>query len=214
MARVQNTLIGRASGSVGGATFSTWKGINVLKEKPITVANPRTEGQTAQRSRLSVMVAFYRTIAQIIQVGFSSLAIGKSQYNAFLGVNIVPATTIDGSNSAVLAPILLKISKGSMGVTPLDDADFENGVNTITAYWNDGLIPIGGASDDIPYVLVFNQTQNLISSGNNGVRSDGAIDVPAGYTVASGDVLFVYLFFKDNATNLVSDSQVLSITKA
>lgn len=34
MARVQNTLIGRASGSVGGATFTTWKGINVLKSKP------------------------------------------------------------------------------------------------------------------------------------------------------------------------------------
>ena len=73
MARVQNTLIGKSSGSVGGATFSTWKGINVLKSKAITVANPKTVGQLTQRNRMTLMVSIFRLIASTNKRRFQNI---------------------------------------------------------------------------------------------------------------------------------------------
>src|SRR5574344_1175407 len=88
MAIVQNTLIGKASGSVGGTTFTSWKGKNVLKSKPAQVANPRTAAQTAQRTKFIGAVASYRQMAPVVQQGFAGLAVGKSAYNAYASENI------------------------------------------------------------------------------------------------------------------------------
>ena len=44
MAKPQNVLIGKTRGSVGEATFSSWKGENVLKSKAVNAySNPTTE---------------------------------------------------------------------------------------------------------------------------------------------------------------------------
>lgn len=59
MAIVQNPLIGRAKKSLANATFTTWKGRNVVKGKPISVANPQSPAQVAQRTRFKGCVQFY-----------------------------------------------------------------------------------------------------------------------------------------------------------
>jgi len=78
MATTSNPLIGSASGSVGGVTFSKWKGINVIKAKPVTVAQPDSDKRTMQQSALRQIVAIYRMMISLIFVSFKSMAISQS----------------------------------------------------------------------------------------------------------------------------------------
>ena len=57
--KTQNAIFGRSRKSFGSATAYTMNGQNVVRTKPIAVANPRTPAQQAQRARF---------------VGFSSAA--------------------------------------------------------------------------------------------------------------------------------------------
>ena len=50
MAVTQNPHIGRSKNAFATAVFTTWKGRNVMKGKPISVHNPDTPAQKKQRS--------------------------------------------------------------------------------------------------------------------------------------------------------------------
>lgn len=213
MAKVQNTLIGRSSGSVGGATFTTWKGINVLKSKAIAVANPQTIAQMLQRQKLTLMVAFYRAISIMVQIGFSPQAIGKSEYNAFMSQNLNNATSGTEASNAAIVPSLLKMSKGTMGVTPFGNAAPTTGNTWRTQYITD--IPLGGSANDIAYSVAWNQTQNTFAwSDGTALRSDAAVDVTFDDAQVTGDIINFYLFFKSATSNEVSDSTFLPKTVA
>lgn len=54
MAITQNPLIGRASGAYGGTVFTTFFNKNVIKTKPVTVRNPKTAAQIAQRNLMTL----------------------------------------------------------------------------------------------------------------------------------------------------------------
>ena len=66
MAQVNNPIIGHARGKVGSVVFSTWKGKNIIKEKPATVANPRTANQVANRSRFVAMIALAKLLRPLL----------------------------------------------------------------------------------------------------------------------------------------------------
>lgn len=209
MARVQNTLIGRSSGSVGGATFTTWKGINVLKSKAVSVANPNTIPQQKQRNRLSFLVAIYRLIAGIVQAGFKTQAIGKSAYNVFTSENIQNALSVDDSAVVSLVPLSLKVAKGTIGNTAISSLGVPLGDDVITVNWL-GALPVGGSDDDVVSILGYNATQDLWGFNTTSyVRSDLQGDAVLGVNKASSDQCYAWLFFTNPLTGEVSDSEVL-----
>lgn len=55
MARTQNTLFGRTSGSIGGVTCQTWKGLNVVRSKPFEVRQNVTPAVVLNRSKFSAV---------------------------------------------------------------------------------------------------------------------------------------------------------------
>jgi len=209
MARVQNTLIGKSSGSVGGATFSTWKGINVLKSKAISVANPQTVGQTTQRNRMTLMVALYRLIASIISVGFKNLAIGQSEYNAFISDNIQDATAVGVAPAVDLVPANLETAKGTMGITPLTSVDGSDGDDAVTLIWPNALAPLDSNANDVAYGVVYNATQDTWGVASGALRSTGTMNVTFLADNVDADVIHGYLFFKSVSSDDVSDSQYL-----
>ncbi len=162
MARVQNVLIGKASGSIGNATFSSWKGINVLKSKAIQVANPRTDGQVRQRNRLTVMVAFFRLVSAAVALGFREGAIKMSEYNAFIRENVVNGTQIVNGNDARLVAENILISKGSMGVTQVLTATVGDVAEDFEVTWDGDNIPVGGSASDIALLVARNRTTNEV----------------------------------------------------
>lgn len=206
MARVQNTLIGKSSGSVGGATFSSWKGINVLKSKAIVVGNPKTQLQRNQRQKMSILVAIFRAVSGAINIGFKGLAVQKSAYNAFVQANLIEANFSGNAPSVVIDPELILLAKGTMGETPILLVTGTNANANVPITWNPALNPLGSSPGDIAVGAVFNETKNEWGYIDTAIRSAGTTTVIMPTSVATADVLHGYLFFRNPVTNEVSDS--------
>jgi len=206
MARVQNTLIGKSSGSVGGATFSTWKGINVLKSKAISVANPRTVKQQTQRNRMTLMVGIFRLLSSIINVGFKTSAVGKSEYNAFVSENIQDATVVTDAPEVTLQLADLKIAKGSMGTTPISGINASTGSNVVELEWDTELNPVGSSPQDIAQVAIYDAEEDVWHTAQGTQRNEGFIEVSVTPNLQGGGVLNAFLFFKSADSDEVSDS--------
>lgn len=212
MSVVQNTLIGRARQKIGGSVFSTWKGINVLKSKPLTVANPKTPGQIQQRSALTQTTALFRLLSGLINLGFKQQAVGKSEFNAFSSYNLKNAFNKAVEGVATLVPADLLLSQGTITPTAVDSVapTIADGISII---WSipGGLQP-GQSTSDITEAAVYNVTRNewLINTVPS-TFIDEALTfpaTPAGWVV--GNSIRVYLFFYNASSRKSSDSRSIA----
>jgi hypothetical protein len=207
MAKVSNVLIGKASGSVGNATFSTWKGINVLKEKAVSVANPRTDKQIMRRSALTQVTAIARQLIGVIALGFKKLAIKKSAYNAFQSDALKNAFDYAGAPVATFQPTDMKVSKGSMAATALTASSRSLADARFKLEWDPGIIGVGQSASDTPVSAAYNVTKDTWGVGEQqNTRADGIVDIviPAGSVI--GDNIVLYLGFFSNVDGSASDS--------
>ena len=207
MARVSNTLIGKASGSIGNATFSSWKGINVLKEKASSVANPKTDKQLMRRSALSQMVAIFRVISAVASLGFKKLAVKKSAFNAFVGNSLKTAFdyTLPPAASLVMANLL--VSKGTITSTTITSIVADRSENTIEVNYAATIDGPGQSLADKPVIVMYNQNLDVWAQGlPDQLRSTGTAftDLPA--TWNTGDSLNVFVGFYNEDSGESSDS--------
>jgi hypothetical protein len=213
MAVTQNTLIGRSRGSVGGVTFTKWKGLNVIKSKPEEVENPQTIPQQTQRNRLSLMVSIYRSISALIQVGFKELAINQSEYNSFVSENIQSATTVSVAPAVDLDPQNLVVAKGPLSPTVISSASATDGSADVTINFANTATAPDQALSDLAYAMCINaSTQEFGQALGTDLRSDGSIVVQLPGTATAGDEIDCYLFFKEDGSDRVSDSSYLMTT--
>ena len=212
MAVTQNPIVGRSKNKFGNAIFQKWKDKNVLRTKPLQVANPNTDKQQAQRGKLAQAVALYRQISGLITIGYKSQSASMSEYNAFI------KHTLNNSfdESDPLAPTLdwesLQVSKGSLMATPSLLIDEVNGANAIFVWDNTAGDLIGNQSLNdllygvaITYSTTTNEVINIVTSLGGVARSAGTMTISSStYGVANSETVF-YLFFTtpsgDNADN-------------
>lgn len=207
MARISNTLIGKSSGSVGNATFSTWKGINVLKEKPFSVANPKTDKQLMRRSALTQVVEIFRLIPSAIDAGFKKLAVKKSAYNAFASDALKNAFDYSTPPDATIDLSLLKVSKGTIASTAIDSITADRSANTVSIEYNTTVTGAGQSLTDVAIVAAFNSdTSEWISANGNDLRSDGVATVTMPASWLSGHNITAYLGFYNPTSAESSDS--------
>jgi len=208
MAVSQNSLIGKTSGSVGGITFTSWKGINVVKSKPTSVANPDSDLQKMQKSVMRQLVAINQSLSGAIKQGFSSLAIGMSAYNAFTSYNSKNAFNLTAPPTATLVPSNLLLSKGSIGVTEMDDCVIS--VTNQNAIFSFPTTASGAnqSSTDLAVVAVFNiNTEKWDYLVTSVARSTGTATLSfVNITVSAGDPCVAYLFFISASGKLSSNS--------
>lgn len=88
MAIIRSLAIGKARKSAGNLTFSTVKGRTIAREKPAFVSNPNTAKQQAQRTKMSKVVAAYRSIGSQVKDLFTVIPQYGSAYNQFVKMNI------------------------------------------------------------------------------------------------------------------------------
>jgi hypothetical protein len=160
MSVVSNPLIGHARQKIGNAVFSTWKGIDVLKTKPISVANPQTDAQTMQRSAFSQMVAAFRLMPSVIRAGFKKLAVKQSEFNAFTSANLKNAFDFTEPPSATFVPGEFIISKGTISATAINTTSFVDGTQIATITWDSSSLQPGQSNTDIAILCVYNQGKN------------------------------------------------------
>lgn len=159
MARVQNTLIGRASGSVGEVVFLTWRLINVTRSKPSSVANPDTILQQQQRNRFGATVALYRILKEILAVGLKNRNRKMTLFNFFQRLNQQNCFDNVGDGSVAFLPESLIISYGLVGKIYLNTILASSG-STTCVLRTSNIYLVGQSNFDRMYIVGFNENTN------------------------------------------------------
>jgi hypothetical protein len=207
MAVVQNTLIGKASGSVGGSTFSSWKGKNILKAKATEVANPQKPKQMARRAVFTTLVAWYRLLSSVIIVGFTELAVGMSTFNAFTSENIKNAYNWSDKENPVFIPASFKISKGSISATAIATAVIDDSDNNAVVTWVKTPLLPGQALIDPAIIAIYNLTlTDWLFPITAATRTAETLTVTIPATWVSTNECYVYLGFTNIEGTKAADS--------
>lgn len=209
MAVVQNTLIGSASGKVGGTVFSKWKGLNVLKSKPLTVANPNTDLQQMRRSALRQMTALYRLVSAVVNIGFKEQAVGMSPFNAFTSTNLKGAFNYSSPPNATLIDESVKYAKGTIAPSDFTITSYTASTGHLIITWpTSPLLPGQSATDKLVCVASDTDAGFLNSTVTSIARSVGTATLVLPIENATtGDNVDVTTFFYNAATRKASDSQ-------
>lgn len=117
MAIVQNPVTGRSKNAFANAIFTTILGKNVMRSRPLSVANPRTQAQQNARLLLALLSKTGKRFAKYIERGLSESAVGMYPRNLFTKLN-GDLFGFDASNQLIINPENLIISKGSLYPTP------------------------------------------------------------------------------------------------
>jgi len=203
----QNAVFGRSKQKLGGVVTTTWKGKNVVKSKPLTVANPRTANQVGQRDRVTFIVQFYRLIAGVVKPSFKSLAIGMSEFNAFSSENLKNGFITNSGLSITKDWSKFVTGKGTIGATDISTVSASNGSAAVTISYSNSDLPVGASLNDFAYAIVYNVTQDKVGiAAATDMRSDGSIEVTMPSNCATSDVLKCYLSFTNNAASISGNS--------
>lgn len=192
MGKIPQGILGGVSGKVGGVVGSSWKGINVIKTKPLSVSNPKTAGQVAQRSAFSEVVSVATdNLAIICKPLWDRFASKQSGYNAFVQKNIGKFTNNlpDYTKGFVIAD-------GKMELTDLTVFDFTALTRTLDLEWIDDTGSGYKLTDDELYLMFIDKTNKQIISIATGVERNSAsynAVLPASFAgVAAADIMCAF----------------------
>lgn len=213
MAVIKQGILGGFSGKIANVVGSSWKGIAVMKARPLSVANPKTAAQVAQRSKFSYAVAFAITIlSEVIKPLWDRFASQMSGYNDFIQSNIDLFT---GASPTPAADLI--ISKGKMDSTSIATAVYDMSGQELTVTWVDDSGEGYKLAEDVPFVVVVDSTIDEFAGMNGtgiGIRSDELFnDVSEAFDfLAVGHTAHIYLAFRRADGTVVSNTAHKSLT--
>jgi hypothetical protein len=138
VATYRNGILGSFSGKVGSVVFTTWKGIPVIRSKPIRKNTVPSALQEDQRARFKLMTGFLKPLNDLLRQTFEQSAVGMSWYNKALSDN---RSAITGSypNIAIDYPKIV-LSKGRLPLgEPPTISSSETGKLLLTWKTGDGI---------------------------------------------------------------------------
>jgi hypothetical protein len=203
MAKIKQGILGGFSGSVANVVGSSWKGIAVMKAKPLSVANPKTAAQTSNRTQFSNVVAFASALLTgIIKPLLDRVAVQQSGYNLFVSLNKALF-----ANPQPSAPEDLVISQGTVeGAQSLAGTTGPGGTQ-FTVNWDDNSGVGDALASDEAYVVIQDQnTDEIAVSSGEAVRSDGTVVITVSNTFGSTDNASVWLAFRRADGTRASDT--------
>lgn len=203
MARIPQGILGGLRGRIGNIIGASWKGINYIRSMPLSVANPNTVLQQAQRGAFTQCVAAARLLlADIIATYWDPFARAMSGYNHFISVCIdafaTAGLTTPSSFSAargILTGVVDFVATGGEGAGAFSFADTDQS-------------GIGDALGDDKAVMVwYNVTQDYwktkVAEVND--RTDTPFAV-ADTDLLENDVVEAYMFYTRPDHSKQSDS--------
>jgi hypothetical protein len=202
-------ILGGLQNKIGSVVGSSWKGIPVLKSKPLSVSNPRTAGQIAQRTKMTNVVVVAKAIlASIIKPLWDRFASKMSGYNAFVTENIALFAL---AHPSVYASFV--ISKGKMVSTPINTALTDISTNTTVLTWLDDSGEGLKINTDIAYGVLYNANKNTWSSkGLADERSETNLALPNPTGTLLGDVVHAWIAFRRADGTVVSNTSYKQCT--
>lgn len=203
MARMLQGILGGLSGKIGNVVGSSWKGIPVLKTLPLSVANPKTAKQQAQRGAMASSVAFSKAIlVAVIKPLWDRFAQQQSGYNAWISSNIDKFDTA-GLNDAEG----MTISEGSLTPAAINTAVATGGTATVDVNWTDNSGTGSAVATDSAYAVAFNATTGVIGQiAAVSSREDESTTIIMPADMVAGDEIVVWLAFRRADGTLVSNT--------
>src|SRR5579862_4954230 len=92
MAIYTNGILGPFSGTIGSVIGSSWRGIPVIRSKPVQKKTELTILQEQQIAKFSLMTKFLRPLTDLLNQTFQKPGVGKTCFNQAFSVNY-PAIT-------------------------------------------------------------------------------------------------------------------------
>lgn len=203
MAIIRQGILGGFSGKVANVVGSSWKGIAIMKSRPLSVANPRTAGQVAQRTKFSNVVAFAKEILSVfIKPLWDRFAVQASGFNDFVRVNI---SQFESEMPSV--PADLVTSQGKMEETEMDTCASTEGAAEVDITWTDDSGEGYKLATDLVYAVVVNETQEVVSAiASTATRADELATLTIDSRTEAGDVIHVYVSFRRADGTVVSNN--------
>jgi hypothetical protein len=207
MGKISQGILGGLSGKVGNIVGGSWKGIDYIRIKPSSVANPRTEGQVNQRNKFTITLEYLQATRDFIKIGYKSFATRKTEFNAAMSYvlnnavgGIAPNFTIDYS--------LALLSRGPLsgvlnGTTDLATA------GQVTFGWGDNSAEGNASETDKAMVLVYNPSKResiSILDGADRTVGSQVVTIPNTY---AGDTVELFMAFVSADGTQVSNSVYL-----
>lgn len=209
MATIKQGILGGFSGSVGSVVGTSWKGISVMKSKPVSVANPKTAGQTAQREKFTYCVSIAGNIlATIIKPLWDRFASKMSGYNDFVATNI-DNFTVD----SIVAPATLVTSKGKMDGTAIATAVCDESAHSLVLTWVSGAGTGFKLATDKAYVAFYDEYRQLMYGYATGIaRSAQTLTIANFPNPSAGDIAHIYLSFLRADGTVVDNNTYKEVT--
>lgn len=190
MGIIKQGILGGFKNKVGSVVGSSWKGLATMRALPLSVANPKTANQVANRTRFSACANFASLIlAPLIKPLMDRFALHMSGYNMFTQINKAVWEDPEAPEWADLV-----ISRGRM--LPAVNVTFSGPLQAggIT-YQSPGGDKYALPTDKV-YALIVNETKGtIVFQGDS-----GAVRTAAGFTkpltgVSTGDTIGIYISY-------------------
>lgn len=209
MAKIPQGILGGVSGKIGGIVGSSWKGINVIKTKPLSVANPKTVPQVAQRTMFKQCTIFASSIlSDFIKPYWDRFAVKMSGYNAFVRKNV---ELFSGDFPSYAASIV--IGDGVMSADVLSAIAPAAGDTDISVSWVVSAQPKFKAGNDLAD-HVWCYANGTIAGTNTGsaTREDESCIIELSRPLVEGEVLHGYMVTRRADGTVVSRTSYATTT--
>jgi hypothetical protein len=200
MGVLKRGILGGFRGSVGPVTGTSWKGIDVMKSKPLSVANPRSPAQVAQRNKFAGVVALASALlVSIVKPLWDRFAQRESGYNAFVSRNI---SNFDANGDIIDFETIITSSGTWSNVMQTGAPTLSDfGLLTMNIAQNGGL-----ASDEIFVTIINEATGVAYGATANGNRAVSPMVVDYLVDLTIGDQYRVYYATRRADGTAVSNS--------
>lgn len=184
--------------------ISSWKDIQYIRSKPLSVYDPKTPPQLKQRSKIATTTQFLKTITPLIRISYNNFKVGNiSAFNAASSYLINNAFVGEGSNVQMDYSKVL-ISRGSLKPAKITTVDITD--CTLSIEWDATLKGNAKYNDFAMLVLHNSSKEESVYKINANKRTDGKaqMKMPENWV---NENLHLYLGFRNESGKLVSDSQ-------
>ena len=170
MAVINQGILGGFSGKVANVVGTSWKGIAVMKALPLSVANPRTAAQVAQRTKMAACVAMLQPIlSQVIKPLNDRFAGKMSGFNYALQASI---SAFD-SSGALSTPGNFKISRAANKAQLIDAIAAESKITKLKVTWTSDAGKGYALASDKCYLVGYCRETGSFAVSTSAVRSAG-----------------------------------------
>ena len=206
MGVIKRGILGGVSGKVANVIGGSWKGIEYLRAMPLSVANPRTTAQVANRGRFkSVTVLASEMLTTIVKPLWDRFAVSMSGYNDFCKVN--KDVFVDGT----FQYSALVLSRGKMDAPTGLTGTANSSAHTVTVSWSNALSDAYASADDEVYVAVVGADGSFAAaSSGSAKRSEGTVTFSYPSTWTGGQP-YAFVAFRRKDGTIVSNSASIEL---